>query len=195
MARPPKKKAPRKKAGRAATPKRRAKAAKAKRAKAPAARPAGPAVVKVILHARGELVETALCEAYGFDRGRALFRLESVPFLHPKPTYGDVISAHTDDAYEGNWAWDRDREPIRHDGGRYTLMVDYHTSDEEADFDRLCRRLRADHDLVAELGYEPQGKKPGRLYLAAPRKSPPTAVLAALGQVGAGFRIEAVRPL
>ncbi len=187
MARPPKRKAPKKK--------RAAKAAKPKRPKAPPKRPTGPAIVKVILHARGELVETALCEAYGFDRGRPLFRLESVPFLHARPTHGDVIAARTDDAYGGNWAWDRDREPIRQDGGRYTLVVDYHTSDDEADFDRLCRRLRAEHDLVAELGYEPQGKKPGRFYLAAPRKVTPSAVLVALDQAAKGFRIEAVRPL
>ncbi|HEX6837698.1 MAG TPA: hypothetical protein VF334_14050, partial [Polyangia bacterium] len=68
-------------------------------------------LVKVFLHDRGEDVESAWCQPMGEERGAALFRLVNVPFLHAKPTYGDVVPAFRDDRFDGNWAWDRDGVP------------------------------------------------------------------------------------
>jgi hypothetical protein len=151
-------------------------------------------VVKVVLHDRGDRVESARCQPVGFEEGRALFRVDSVPFLHAKPTYDDVIVARGDDTYAGNWTWNGAAGRIHKDGGRYALLVEYHAS-AEADFQRLTQLLRRDHDIVVEIGYPPQGKKPGRLYLAAPRRMGTSEVLRALGSAGEGFRIDVVRPL
>ena len=48
-------------------------------------------------------MESAWCQPVGEARGAALFRLVNVPFLHAKPTYGDVIPAFRDDDFDGNW--------------------------------------------------------------------------------------------
>jgi hypothetical protein len=146
----------------------------------------------VVLHDRGSKVESARCEPAGFDEGRALFRLVSIPLLHAKPTWGDVIMARGDDTYGGNWTWNGAAGKIHHDGGRYTLLVEYHG---DVDFRFLGHLLRRDHDIILEPGYPPQGKKAGHLYLAAPRRAATSAVLKALGGLAEGLRINVVRPL
>jgi hypothetical protein len=154
----------------------------------------------VFLHDRGQDVESAWCEPAGRDGSRTLFRLVNVPFLHAKPTFGDVIVARRDDDYSGNWAWNKNGadpgtviERLHEDGGRYTLIVEY-TMAEEADFDGLCRALKRDHDIVPEGCFGPRGKKPGRLFLAAPGALEPPAVMAALAGAVAGFRFTLVHP-
>jgi hypothetical protein len=202
MARPPKKKVKAKTKAKKATAKKPAKSrkpAKKKRVAVVAAPPPRRAVerflvVKVVLHDRGDRVETARCQPVGFEDGRALFRVDSIPFLHAKPTYDDVIVARGDDTYAGNWTWNGAAGRIHKDGGRYALLVEYHAA-AEADFPRLTQLLRRDHDIVVEIGYPPHGKKAGRLYIAAPRRMGTSEVLRALGSAGEGFRIDVVRPL
>lgn len=156
--------------------------------------------VKVFLHDGGQDLEAAWCEPAGEEAGRALFRLVNVPFAHPKPTFGDVIAARRDDEYGGNWAWNRGGAALEelpgrlhHDSGRYTLIVEYHAT-EEGDFDGLCRQLHRAHGVVSELAYGPRGNKPGRLFLAAPAALDPPAVLEALTAAGRSYRFTLVHP-
>jgi hypothetical protein len=151
-------------------------------------------LVKVFLHDRGEDVESAWCQ----PAGPSLFRLVNVPFLHAKPTYGDVVAAERND--DGNWEWDRRGvaqtrigERLHHDGGRYALIVDY-TMWAEADLGALVQALEKRHDIVGEGCFGPRGEEPGRLYLAAPRALDPTAVLAAVTTLGRGFRFQLIHP-
>src|SRR5258708_40206871 len=80
-------------------------------------------LVKVFLHDRGQDVESAWCQPVSEKGDSALFRLVNVPFLHEKPTFGDVIPAKRGE--DGSWEWDRGgvsskRMPERlpEDGGR-----------------------------------------------------------------------------
>ena len=157
-------------------------------------------LVKVFLHDRGEDVESAWCQPAGEARGAALFRLVNVPFLHAKPTYGDVIVAARDDRFDGQWAWDRAGVPfarlgerLHEDGERYALIVDY-TMRTDADLGALVAALERQHAIVAEGCFGPRGEEPGRLYLAAPRALAPAEVMAAVVKLGRGFRFVLVHP-
>ena len=154
-------------------------------------------LVKVFLHDRGEDVESAWCQ----PAGPSLFRLVNVPFLHAKPTYGDIIPAFRDDDFDGNWAWDRGgvpfervRERLHADGERYALIADY-TMRTDADLGALVAALERHHGIVAEGCFGPRGEEPGRLYLAASRAAAPADVMAAVGRLGRGFRFVLVHPL
>src|SRR6476469_1778392 len=111
-------------------------------------------LVKVVLHNRGADIETPWAEDLGpADGGGRRVRLDNVPFLHAKPTFGDVIVAREDARYDGQLAWDRDGVPwprigerIELDGGRYAMIVDY-LADEIDRFGELSECLGA-HDLV-----------------------------------------------
>jgi hypothetical protein len=158
-------------------------------------------LVKVFLHDRGDDVESAWCQPAGEERGASLFRLVNVPFLHAKPTYGDVIAAFRDDRFDGNWAWDREGVPyarvgqrLHTDGERYALIVDY-SMRTDADFGALVAALERQHAIVAEGCFGPRGEDPGRLYLAAPRSLPPSVVMAAAEKLGRGFRFALVHPV
>ena len=151
-------------------------------------------LVKVFLHDRGEDVESAWCQ----PAGPSLFRLVNVPFLHAKPTYGDVVRAERSD--DGNLEWDRGGvaqakivERLHEDGGRYALIVDY-TMRTDADFGALVAALERKHDVVGEGCFGPRGEEPGRLYLAAPRELEPAVVMAAVTTLGRGFRFELIHP-
>lgn len=157
-------------------------------------------LVKVFLHDRGEDVESAWCQPVGEARGASLFRLVNVPFLHAKPTYGDVIPAVRDDRFDGNWAWDRGGVPygrvgerLHTDGERYALITDY-TMRTDADFGALVAALERQHGIVGEGCFGPRGEEPGRLYLAAPRALAPGEVMAAVEKLGRGFRFVLVHP-
>ena len=66
-------------------------------------------LVKIRLHNQGEDVETAWAEDLGLaSRGKVTrrVRLGNVPFLHAKPTYGDVIEVQPDEK-DGMLDWDR----------------------------------------------------------------------------------------
>jgi hypothetical protein len=157
-------------------------------------------LVKVLLHNRGEDVETPWAEDLGpVDGGGRRLRLDNVPFLHAKPTFGDVIVAREDPRYEGQLAWDRDDVAwerigtrIDHDGGRYAMIVDYIAADVDR-FGELSEWLGAS-DVVPEGCFGPRDGKPGRLYLAVPRTRAVAEVMAQLESNTVGFRFVQVHP-
>src|SRR5262249_46554978 len=157
-------------------------------------------LVKVLLHNRGEDVETPWAEDLGptLDGGRKV-RLDNVPFLHAKPTFGDVIVVHEDPRYEGQLVWDRDAVAwdqistrLAEDGGRYAMIVDY----EAADVDRFGELgdWLAKSDIVPEGCFGPRDDTPGRLYLGGPKMRPVGEVMAMLADNALGFRFEQIHP-
>jgi hypothetical protein len=65
-------------------------------------------VVKVCLHSQGAYVETPWAEDLGVapgPPGARLVRLGNVPFLRPKPTYGDVLVVEPDANYGNRLTW------------------------------------------------------------------------------------------
>ncbi|MBI3267623.1 MAG: hypothetical protein HYZ53_01270 [Planctomycetes bacterium] len=130
-----------------------------------------------------------------------LYRLVNVPFLHAKPTWGDVSRADPDPRYEHRPAWDaanRGYDQIRaslwKDGGRYAIILDYRT-DHRADYRELNSWLEKKHDIIAEGQYGPNGDRLGRLYLAVPSLFQVEGVLALLASAPAGYRFTLVHPL
>jgi len=132
--------------------------------------------IKVCLTNRGEDSETPwahdLGAATGIKGGRRV-RLVNVPFLHAKPTWGDVIVVVPAD---GQLTWDRDGVAwkdigtrIAEDGGRWAMIVDYapHPGDATGNvaFDALARACETS-DVVCEGAWGPTGDVPGRAYLA-----------------------------
>ena len=160
---------------------------------------------KVFLHNRYEEVESAWCEPCGGrEDGERLFRLLNIPFLHAKPTYGDVIAARRDEEFDGNWAWNRDGASYRQtclkrihtDGGRFAMIVDYHvtpTGDFQAWMAWLVGWMQKDR-IVAEGAWAPNEERPGRLYLAVPTRRRPSWVMRAFEKGPAGLRFEQIHP-
>lgn len=106
--------------------------------------------------------------------GRPLYRLVSVPFLHSKPTWGDVIVAEPDREQQFPRAWDRGGIPFHRiaeriyaDGGRYAAILDYDEG-RAAQFQEIASWLEEALDVVAEGCFEPRNGGPGRLYMAVP---------------------------
>jgi hypothetical protein len=119
-------------------------------------------------------------------RGGRRVRLDNVPFLHAKPTYGDEIVVVPGD--DGFLEWDRgdgdpDRgERIARDGGRYALIIDYMPPDLEAvqpTFEAICATARS-RDVVPEGCFGPRDGKPGRAYFAAPNTLTPPQLMSLL---------------
>jgi hypothetical protein len=148
-------------------------------------------LVKVRLHARGEHGETPWAEDCGpapGSPGARFVRLANVPFLHAKPTYGDVIVARPDE--RGVLSWDTEdltyeevRARLIEDEGRWVLILDYEVTDpslaaQEA-FDALDVAAE-EADIAAEGCYAPNESRPGRAYLAVPGEMEVDEVLAYL---------------
>jgi hypothetical protein len=118
--------------------------------------------------------------------GRPLYRLVSVPFLHSKPTWGDVIVAKPDKERQFPRAWDRRGVPferiaerIHEDGGRYAAILDYEQG-RAAQFQEVARWLEEALDVVAEGCFGPRDGEPGRMYMAVPDALPAAQLLARL---------------
>lgn len=163
-----------------------------------------PPLIKVRLHDRGEDSESPWAEDLGPLPGAPAarrVRLVNVPFLHAKPTFGDVIVVEPD--ADGVLSWDRGGDfddvdgRIEDDGGRYALIVDYAVAadaDVNAEFATLCRAARA-ADVMPEGCFGPRGEEPGRLYLAAPDALEPDDVLKVLREGGAACSLTLVHPV
>lgn len=157
-------------------------------------------LIKVLLHNRGQDVETPWAEDLGEEPGGGRrVRLDNVPFLHAKPTFGDVIVVRADPAYDGALAWDRGGvawaeigSRLVEDGGRYAMIVDYATKDVDR-FGELGDWL-GEAGLVPEGCFGPKGGKPGRLYLAVPRTRLVADVMEILGENPFGFRFTQIHP-
>lgn len=158
---------------------------------------------KIFLHDDGEDVESCWAEPLQPPKktaGRIFVRLANIPFLYPKPTYGDVIEVIRNPGYANAYAWDRSGLPwsrigerIHVDGRRYTGIVDYELGN-GADFRELAQWLKSEHDIVAEGGFAPEGDRPGRLYLAIPDDLEIDDVLAEMDDVFEGFVFTRIYP-
>jgi hypothetical protein len=132
-------------------------------------------VVKIRLHNLGEDVETLWAEDLGevpTDPSARHVRLGNVPFLHAKPTYGDVIEVRPGD--DGMLEWDRQDAAyediaIYEDDGRWTMIIDYRTGPGDADIKAAFRALgqAADRAGIVVEGVCAEGNE-GRACLAVP---------------------------
>lgn len=127
--------------------------------------------IKVSLSDRGRDVETPWAHDLGpapGPKGSRKVRLVNVPFLHAKPTWGDVIIVTP---VKGAFPkWDTNGEDvesrIEEDGGRWAMIVSYApTGDADDCFDALNEAC-ANLDIVCEGATEPRGTKPGYTYFA-----------------------------
>ena len=163
-------------------------------------------LVKVRLHNQGEDVETVWAEDLGpVDESSPTrrVRLGNVPFLHAKPTYGDVIEVRPDDA-DGMLDWDREGLAfediggrIHDDGGRWAMIIDYKATSGR-DLDATFRALDAageNADIAVEGAFVAKNGASGRAYLAAPGSQTVADVLAWLRSSGVGLAFTLVHPL
>jgi hypothetical protein len=147
-------------------------------------------LLKVLLHDRGEDPETVWAEDLGPAPGASgarRVRLDNVPLLHAKPTWGDEIVAVPND--DGVLAWDVDRQPYRaivarlaRDSGRWTMIVDYAprgSAGPQACWDAIVTAARA-AACEPESAWGPEDGRPGRAYFAVPADRTAEQVLARL---------------
>jgi hypothetical protein len=148
--------------------------------------------IKVCLTNDGADVETPWAEDLGPVAGRKgarKVRLVNVPFLHAKPTWGDVIVVAPLDEHDF-LTWDRGGVPwakvatrIHEDGGRWAMIVDYepHPGDETgAAAFRALAKACAELEIICEGCVGPRRGKPGRAYFAVPRELTDPQVMAKL---------------
>lgn len=160
-----------------------------------------PERVKVLLHDRGEDVETVWAlHVRHTSRGRVV-RLESVPFLHAKPTWGDQVKVVEDPTQPGVLSWDvagRSYDEtvagLIEDGGRYAAIVDHGVGD-SARFAELSRWAESTLDVMCEGAYGPRDGLPGRAYLAVPYGLGPEALMRGLGDNPLGATFTLVHPV
>ena len=162
-------------------------------------------LIKVRLHDRGEDVETP----WAFDLGPAAgpagarrVRLDNVPFLHAKPTYGDEIVAVPDD--DGVLAWDKAgmsygavESSLAHDSGRWVMIFDWAPRPGTA-ADEAWRRFVAaceSADCAPEGFRGPRADRPGRAYVAVARDLKVQDVLDRLRAADLPMDLTLVHPL
>ncbi|MCE9637307.1 MAG: hypothetical protein K8T90_16500 [Planctomycetes bacterium] len=166
---------------------------------------ADESLVKVLLHDRGDDLETVwavdLGPAAGADGARRV-RLDNVPFLHAKPTYGDEIVAAPGNG--AALAWDKDGrsyrqvcESLAKDGGRWVMIVDYALRPGAAAqtcWDALVAAAEA-AGVAPEGAWGPTDDGPGRGYFAVPRGATVAAVMAALRGANPRCELELIHPV
>ena len=148
--------------------------------------------IKVCLQNRGEDIETPWAIDLGpvtkDKKGSRRVRIVNVPFLHAKPTWGDVIVVSPVD--DGFPTWDRDGvawkdigSRIAEDGGRWAMIVDYTSHPGDTNGVTAYRALAAaceTADIVCEGAWGPDAKKPGRTYLAVRHDRTAEQIISAL---------------
>lgn len=169
-------------------------------------RPDRTRLVKVLLHAQGEDVETSWGEDCGpapAPPGARFVRLGNVPFLHAKPTYGDVLAACPDE--DGLLCWDRAGVPwerigerLVEDDGRWAMILDYELLDPAGDphaaFDALDAAGER-RDIAVEGCFGARPGRPGRAYLAIPSDQTVDEVLAYLHEQKLPLAFSLVHPV
>jgi hypothetical protein len=163
-------------------------------------------LVRVRLHNQGEDVETAWAEDLGpVDAGNPMrrVRLGNVPFLHAKPTYGDVIEVRPDDA-DGVLDWDREGLAFDHigrriheDSRRWAMIIDYKAASGR-DLDATFKALDVAGetlDIAVEGAYVEKNGGSGRAYLAVPHSQTVADVLGWLRSSVVGLAFTLVHPL
>lgn len=133
-----------------------------------------PELIKVRLTDRGEDSETPWAHDLGpapGPPGSRKVRLANVPFMHAKPTWGDVIIVTpVDDDFplwdRGGVPWEQIATRIAEDGGRWAMIVDYVPHRDSADAFRALAEACAEIEVVCEGAWGPREGTPGRAYLA-----------------------------
>jgi len=144
--------------------------------------------IKVCLTNRGQDSETPWAADLGpapGPKGSRKVRLVNVPFLHAKPTWGDVIVVSP--VKDGRPTWDRngvafDKIPSRlvEDSGRWAMIVDYTPHPDAKDTFQTLAHACAEHDIICEGAWGPRDGDPGRAYLAVERELTDVDVMALL---------------
>lgn len=164
-----------------------------------------PPLIKVCLTNQGEDVETPWAHDLGpapdAPPGSRLVRLVNVPFMHAKPTWGDMIVVSP--AADGILTWDRGGTPwpqigtrLVEDGGRWAMIVDYLPRPDLAEaeaFQRLNRACDAAR-VVCEGAWGPRDQDLGRVYLAVPRDLSAEAVMARLHEAALPMQLVQIHP-
>ena len=160
-----------------------------------------PKLIKICLVNDGEDAETPWAQDLGpapGPPGSRKARIVNVPFLHAKPTWGDVVvvSPDDDDDEDALLTWDARGVPfskigtrILEDSGRYAMIVDYKPRKDDPTGDaafaaiakacEVSKKLET-NDIVCEGAYGPDGTAPGRIYLAVKDALEPTDVMTQL---------------
>ena len=160
-----------------------------------------PKLLRICLVNDGADAETPWAQDLGpakGPKGSRKARIVNVPFLHAKPTWGDVVvvSPVEDDDDDGllTWdaggiAWSKIDTRILEDGGRFAMIVDYkpHKDDPTGDaaFSAIAKACEVSkkletNDIVCEGAFGPEGKTPGRIYLAVKDALEPSDVMTRL---------------
>ncbi|MDQ3368960.1 MAG: hypothetical protein M3680_26345 [Myxococcota bacterium] len=158
-----------------------------------------PKLIKVCLVNRGEDPETPWAQDLGpapnGAKGSRRVRLVNVPFLHAKPTWGDIVIvtpvADGLPTWDANGvAWSKIDTRIDEDGGRYAMIIDYLPHDltdgGNTAFKALYNACAAGQKdlqkapIVCEGAFEPRDDRPGRAYLAVQDDIEPAEVMATL---------------
>ncbi|MGE5181676.1 MAG: hypothetical protein ACM31C_06425, partial [Acidobacteriota bacterium] len=163
--------------------------------------------IKVCLTNRGADSETPWAIDLGAAPGRTgksggrKVKLVNVPFLHAKPTWGDVIVVSPVEHGLPTWdregvAWKDIGSRITEDGGRWAMIVDYtpHPGDATGDaaYKALARACEA-ADIVCEGAWGP-GKQPGRTYLAVRNARTAAQIMATLREAELPCELIQVHP-
>lgn len=164
-----------------------------------------PNLLKVCLENQGEDSETPWAHDLGpakGPKGSRKVRLVNVPFLHAKPTWGDVIVVSP--VEDGLPTWDSKGVPwakihtrIAEDGGRWAMIVDYlphDRTDGEIAFQALHRACM-DQDVICEGAWGPREDKPGRAYFAAPEALDEHDVMATLATANLPCALTLIHPV
>jgi hypothetical protein len=114
-------------------------------------------------------------------KGSRRVRLVNVPFMHVKPTWGDVVIVSP---IAGVLTWDH---KIHEDSGRWTMVIEYAprgAADECMDaLVDACGEI----DVVCENAWEPAGSRSGRAYLAVGSGVSAASVMRQLAHVPAAL--------
>ena len=148
-----------------------------------------PRTIKVCLTNNGNDAESPWAHDLGpagGPKGSRKVRLVNVPFLHAKPTWGDVIVVSpVEDGLltwdRGGVAWAQIGKRIAEDGGRWAMILDYAVGSGSGDaaFRALVKACKA-ADIVCEGAWGPSRREPGRAYLAVGRALTAGQVMAKL---------------
>ena len=161
--------------------------------------------IKVCLTNKGEDTETPWAQDLGpvpnGPPGARKVRLLNVPFMHAKPTWGDVIVVNP--VPNGLLTWDRDgiawkqiATRIVEDSGRWAMIVDYAPFPGLSDDDAITSLARACNaeDVVCEGAWAPRDAEPGRAYLAVQKELNAEAVMVMLQAAGLSMQLIQIHP-
>ena len=161
--------------------------------------------IKICLMNRGADRETPWAHDLGPVAGRKgsrKVRLANVPFMHAKPTWGDVIVVAP--GADELLTWDRDGAPfaqlatrIAADGGRWAMIVEYTPRAAARRIDKIFESLAracAELDVVCEGAWAPAKAKAGRVYLAVPAALTDVAVMTGLAAADLPCKLVQVHP-